>query len=586
MRHLATLPLVVLLSACSSGGGEHPAPAPASKTVAMPEALRAYLVERYFIGLDPHDPRIDAAVEPLTASPAILEHVAALPWEKQQLERFGDSKRFFALVRTPGEEPHTIHVRGEAIRSDRTLDEARVRVLRRLYQGKGFLAPAAKELAAWEGKAVDAGAALEKAAALAKPAPDEGTVARAKKNIGAPGTRADELGRALMALAETAGAPELCRAAVWVISRMDGMTFYRFKADESGMDPETSVNDLKSVDARTFYENIFYAVKAKNELPWGPDLSDHDFLHFVLSPRGTGEPLQRWRRTYFEALFPEVRHFARKDVDKAIALATAACYDFFQYEGDTTWEDFGPLTALAVHEGRCEDCSNVENAMLRAIAVPGCQAFTPFWAAGDGNHAWTWVPAFGVECGEGRSAVKLFVKTWDELEDVTERYVPVTRLEFDSADGEAQLMVWNMDEWRRVAKAAAKGGKAVFEKVGCPRDFALAVKLPGADGVKAFALAPGGAMRFLDDGAPGAGELAAVVKEEPPANPEWANPYAGVETWTAGGWKEIASEAKGEYARAFAADGNRLYRVKRAKGYGRPFVVARDEAGRAVVQAR
>lgn len=583
MRHLAIVPLALALVSCASSDGARPAPA--AKTVDMPEVLRTYLVEKYFIGMDPHDPAIDAAVEPLRAAPALLEHVAALPWEKSQLERFGDSKRFFALVRTPGAKPHTIHVRGEHIRSDRELDEARVRILRRLYLGKGFLAPEAKELAAWAGKDVDAAAALERAAKLASPAWGEDVVARANKNIGAPGTRAAELGRALQALADTEGAPELCRAAVWLVSRMDGMTFYRFKPDESGMDPETSVNDLKSVDARLFYENVFYAVKAKNELPWGRELTDHDFLQFVLSPRGTGEPLQRWRRLFYEALMPEVRWLPRKDLDKAIKLATDATYDFFQYEGDTTWEDFGPVSALAVHEGRCEDCSNMENVFQRTIAIPGCQAFTPFWATGDGNHAWTWIPAFGVECGEARSAAKVFVKTWDELEDVTDKYVPVTRLEFESKDGEAQLMVWNMDEWRRVAKVQAKDGKAVFEKVGCPVDMVLGVKLPGA-GVKAIALAKGGAMTPFDESAPGKGDFAAVAEEKAPANPAWANTYAGVETWTADGWKEIPSEARGDYSRAFQAEGDRLYRLKRAKGFGRPFVVVRDGDGKTSTSAR
>ncbi|KAF0239863.1 MAG: hypothetical protein FD180_5145, partial [Planctomycetota bacterium] len=367
---------------------------------------------------------------------------------------------------------------------------------------------------------------------LATPALDAETLTRAIRNLDAPGTRSVELARALQALADSDPAPELCRAAVWVISRMDQMSFLRAKPDDSGMDPEASTCDLKTVEARAFYENIFYAVKAKHEFPWGVELNDHDFFNFVLSPRGTGEPLQRWRRLFYEALAPEVRSMTRKDLDKAIALATNACYDFYQYEGETTWEDFGTLSGLAVHEGRCEDCSNMENAFLRTIAIPGCQAFTPFWATADGNHAWTWIPAFGMECGEGRSAVKLFVKTWDALEDVTDKYVPVTTLTFEAVkDGEAELRVWNMEEWRRVARVPVKDGKAVFEKVGCPRDFALAVRIPGEKD-RVFALAKNGTMSPMQDGPPGDGALETTVEEKAPAIAAWANPYRGIEAWT------------------------------------------------------
>ncbi len=577
--------IAVWLTSCASPeDGEKPAPA--ARTVEIPEAVRAFLVERYFVGLDPHDPAIDASVELLRMPQAMIDHVAALPWEAGQLEKFGDSKRFYALVRTPGAKPHAIHFRGDVLRSDRELDEARVRILKRLYLGKGFLAAPAKELAAWMGKEAKPGEALARATRMASPALDAETLQRAIQNMEAPGTQSAELARALQALADSDPAPALCRAAVWVISRMDKMSFLRFKPDESGMDPETSICDLKVVEARAFYENVFYAVKAKNEFPWGAELSDHDFLNFVLSPRGTGEPLQRWRRLFYEAIFPEVRWLPRKDLDKAIKLALEASNDFYQYEGDTTWEDFGTLTGLATHEGRCEDCSNMETAFLRTVAIPGCQAFTPFWAAGDGNHAWTWIPAFGVECGEGRTAVKLFVKTWDALEDVTDKYVPVTTLTFEGTkDGEAELRVWNMEEWRRVARVPVKNGKAVFEKVGCPRDFALAVRLPGEKD-RVFALAKNGTMSPLQDGPPGEGALEALIQEKPPASAALANPVRGIESWTVDGWKEVASKSVSEYEIGFKAEEGRLYRVKREKGAGRPFVVTRTADGGAAIEAR
>ncbi|KAF0243679.1 MAG: hypothetical protein FD180_3199, partial [Planctomycetota bacterium] len=174
-RYLATAFIAVSFTSCAAPD----AAKPAAKAVEMPDALRTLLVERYFIGLDPHDPAIDAAVEPMRMPQAMLDHVAALPWEAGQLEKFGDSKRFYALVRTPGEKPYAIHFRGEVPRSVRELDEARVRILKRLYSGKGFLAEPAKELEAWLAKDAKPEEALARATRLATPALDAETLTRA-----------------------------------------------------------------------------------------------------------------------------------------------------------------------------------------------------------------------------------------------------------------------------------------------------------------------------------------------------------------------------------------------------------------------
>jgi hypothetical protein len=350
---------------------------------------------------------------------------------------------------------------------------------------------------------------------------------------------------------------------------MDQMTFHREKG-------EGSINDLAAVDARCFFENVLYAVKARHEFAWGAEVPDRDFLNHVLSPRGTGEPLQRWRRHYYEAIAPELKDKTR---DEAITIATNAAYDFFQYEGDTTWEDFGMLTALAVHEGRCEDCSNVECCMLRAVCIPGAQAFTPWWGHGDGNHAWTWIPSFGKGASDGAGAVKVYTKTWDGLDDVTDQNTPVTRIECDAPANAAeklQLLVWNHDDWRIVARAMPANGKAVFEKVGNRKHFALMVRTPGGTD-RMVVLGPKSEPRWLNNAEKIEGGTDFSFEKQSPLGEFQPDKQYQVQVWTSAGWHNLPSERVTTGALKFKAAQDRLYRIQGDGISGRPFTIEEIE---------
>ncbi len=465
VKYIVTLVLAASLVQASAGAAE-----------ALPDYAREYIAGTLFNGTDPSDPAIVDSTQILAIPREMLENISALDWEAGQLERFATDK-LYLLVDCPDGTVHALHFRDGKKRNDRKLDASRANVLRRLYSPELFSLPADPLCQAWQERdSVDSTARWQATLALMAGDPwDAATVDRAFGNYTAEGTATDELARALGALAEAEYAAETARAAIWLISRMDKMEFRR----ENGTD---NISDLAAMDARTFYENVFYAVKAQQEFPWAAEVSEADFLQQVLSPRGSGEPLQRWRRHFYLALLPELVDTGEADADWAISVARNAYADYYQYEGDTTWEDFGMLTSLAVHEGRCEDCSNVENAMLRSIGVPGCQAYTPWWGHQDGNHAWTWLRGVGDAPGDGRNGVKVYVKTWDGNEDVTAEYSPVTEITVPCtvADGsEVQLMVWNSDDWRRLCTDKASGGQAVFPDVGCRLNQVLCFRSEG-----------------------------------------------------------------------------------------------------------
>lgn len=422
---------------------------------------------------------------------------------------------------------------------------------------------------------------------------DAAVLDRAAASYGAEGTATDELARALAALADSEYAGETARTALWLISRMDAMSFRR----ENGMD---SIPDLGAVTARVFYENVFYAVKARMEFPWAADVSEADFLQQVLSPRGSGEPLQPWRRHFYMAMLPELDGLGADDAQQAISVASNAYADYYQYEGDTTWEDFGMLTSLAVHEGRCEDCSNVENAMLRSIGIPGCQAYTPWWGHQDGNHAWTWLRGIGDPPGDGRNGVKVYVKTWDGNEDVTAQYTPVTTISIATAaaDGsEMQLMVWNSDDWRKLCTETVSGGQAVFGDVGCRLNQTLCFRTEGQPD-QLCDLRSDGSYRWLNlqpdlqENTVIAGlphqryELTVEYDKSTPLGEMDPGEDYELLVYTTQGWITAPAERLSTGGFTFTGHSDRLYRIAGPGVANRPFTVEPGEAGEVVTLKR
>ncbi|MCC6465869.1 MAG: hypothetical protein IT463_11065 [Planctomycetes bacterium] len=544
----------------------------------LPAAVRAEVVTKYFDGTDPGDEALAGAITLLELPASLRAHIEANEWEKGQLERFAADKLFFLLRGADGK-TRALHYRAEKLRNTRELTPARERVLRRLYSDAAFTAQPDAALREAAARAdLYAATVLEAAIAQVQAGKertlDDKTLERARANLKAAANGGRELAAGLLALKATPHAVEAQWAGVWLVSRLDAMTFRR----EEG---KGDIGDLQAMDARCFYENVLYAVKARRELPWGAPCSDHDFLQHVLSPRGTGEPLQRWRRHFFEAMAPELAEFKAEDAATAAEFAGNCAYDFYQYEGDTTWEDFGMLSALAVHEGRCEDCSNVENCFKRALGLPAAQAFTPWWAHSNGNHAWTVIPSLdGGRNGDGAGAAKVYLKHWDGLDDITDKNTKVTSFSVampGATAPKAALRVWNHDEWRVVARADLKDGVAAFEKVGCSRDFVFNVQAEGAQ-EKLLLVRKGGEMLELAAGEmPAGGTFKAQFGKSCALGEFKAEAEYKVLVFAAGAWAEVPCTRVSTGAIAFEAHPDRLYRLQGEGMADRPFTVAMPE---------
>ena len=141
-----------------------------------------------------------------------------------------------------------------------------------------------------------------------------------------------------------------------------------------------------SVDYNEDYirECVHYAFKAKEEMPWGKDIPEREFKHFVLPPRVNNENLDRFRATYYEELKARVKNLSLYD---AVLEVNHWCHEHVSYKGSDS-RTSAPMATIKTSWGRCGEESTLLVTALRTVGIPARQVYTPRWAHCDDNHAW------------------------------------------------------------------------------------------------------------------------------------------------------------------------------------------------------
>lgn len=147
--------------------------------------------------------------------------------------------------------------------------------------------------------------------------------------------------------------------------------------------------DITDYSGEFHLMNVDYALKARAEMPWGKQIPDREFLHFVLPARVNNENLDECRKVFYEELKERVGNMSMYD---AVLEVNHWCHEKVTYtpsDGRTS----APLSTIRTAHGRCGEESTFTVAALRAIGIPARQIYTPRWAHTDSNHAWVeaWV---------------------------------------------------------------------------------------------------------------------------------------------------------------------------------------------------
>jgi transglutaminase-like putative cysteine protease len=149
------------------------------------------------------------------------------------------------------------------------------------------------------------------------------------------------------------------------------------------------LSDLADYDGNFFLQQVRYAFKAQHEMPWGKEIPEDIFRHFVLVYRVNNENLDTARIFIFNELKERIKEMSMNDTALEI---NHWCHEKVTYrpaDGRTS----APLATIRTGLGRCGEESTLTVTAMRAMGIPARQCYAPRWAHCDDNHAWVevWV---------------------------------------------------------------------------------------------------------------------------------------------------------------------------------------------------
>lgn len=144
------------------------------------------------------------------------------------------------------------------------------------------------------------------------------------------------------------------------------------------------VNDLADYDGSLFLSHVRRTLDIRGRVPWGKNVPDHLFLHFVLPYRVNTEDIEDSRGILYSELAERTALLSMAD---AILETNYWCQEKAAYIGSDL-RTISPLTMIRNARGRCGEESTLAVAALRSIGIPARQVYTPRWAHCDDNHAW------------------------------------------------------------------------------------------------------------------------------------------------------------------------------------------------------
>ena len=271
------------------------------------------------------------------------------------------------------------------------------------------------------------------------------------------------------------------------------------------------VYDLEAISFDLLVENIDYAFKAWKEKPWAQDLSFEQFCQYILPHRGSNEPLESWRRVFWEKYANVADNLENPEDPIEVAakinddIKTWFGFDPRYYYHPT---DLGLSEMLETGLGRCEDMTNLTIYAMRANGLAVTSDYTPYWANTGNNHAWNAIvladgrsiPFMGAESNPGRYKLanllakayrKTYSKQYNNLifqerkqesvpgwlggkyyTDVTSSYTnvasPIIKFSKEIPDSVdiAYICVFNSGKWKAIEWARINNGSAEFTDLG------------------------------------------------------------------------------------------------------------------------
>lgn len=148
--------------------------------------------------------------------------------------------------------------------------------------------------------------------------------------------------------------------------------------------------DISYYGGEFLLQNVRLSLQAREEMPWGKEIPEMIFRHFVLPVRGGNEGLDSSRTVFYNELKERVKKCG--SMEEAALEVNHWCHEKAIYK-PTNARTCSPLTMTTTAYGRCGEESVFALAAMRSVGIPSRQVYTPRWAHCDDNHAWieVWV---------------------------------------------------------------------------------------------------------------------------------------------------------------------------------------------------
>ncbi len=144
------------------------------------------------------------------------------------------------------------------------------------------------------------------------------------------------------------------------------------------------LSDLADYEPSFYLATVRMAFAARNEMPWGKDIPEDVFRHFVLVYRVNNENLDTARMVFYRELKDRVKNMT---MEEAALEVNHWCHEYVAYRASDS-RTSAPLATMRTSLGRCGEESTFTVTALRAVGIPARQCYTPRWAHCDDNHAW------------------------------------------------------------------------------------------------------------------------------------------------------------------------------------------------------
>ena len=158
------------------------------------------------------------------------------------------------------------------------------------------------------------------------------------------------------------------------------------------------LSDLADYEPEFFLNQVRYAFRAREEMPWGKAVPEDVFRHFVLVYRVNNENLDTARMVFYRELKERVKGMT---MEEAALEVNHWCHEHVAYRASDS-RTSAPLATMRTSLGRCGEESTFTVTALRSVGIPARQCYTPRWAHCDDNHAWVevWTPGESGSTGE------------------------------------------------------------------------------------------------------------------------------------------------------------------------------------------